>query len=233
MEPFVGLRNLKSSRKRAVDWVDFGHIVYLLSLTEKEGYKVCPLKGLGQFMYDTLQANKSSWDQYEKERFVAEELIKVYNGLLTPKAYRQDIYSEDAHFRRGGDVCIGQFQLKHSSHLPEDKRVAIGNERYPSICLGQVKCSKTKEVLNTIKIWGHRLACWLINGNPTSDRSDGSKQVVSHACVGRSWCVRPECLTWDTQQANIESARAHKKRRRSRWVHPAPCCMACTLYCVV
>ena len=107
MEPFVGLRNLKSSRKRAVDWVDLGHIVTLLSKTEEDGYKVCPLKGLGQFMCDTLQANMSSWDQYEKERFVAEELIKVFNGLLTPKAYEQDIYSEDAHFRRGGDVCIG------------------------------------------------------------------------------------------------------------------------------
>jgi hypothetical protein len=50
MEPFVGLRNLKSSRKRAVDWVDLGHIVTLLSKTEEDGYKVCPLKGLGQFM---------------------------------------------------------------------------------------------------------------------------------------------------------------------------------------
>ena len=226
MANFIGLEALRSGRRDAVLWEDLGTIVERMGCDSDPRNKVNLNHGLGTFIYDTLKAHPQ-WSESNQQRFVGIEVTKAFNGLLRHGAYEQDIFGGDVAFKQGGDVCIGQHRLRRcsSSNLPEDKWVSVGEEKYPSICFGRCTFMKVitqldekdeeVEVEEVIKIRGHRLACWLRNGNPRGG-TRRQQEVVCHACVGKPYCVRLECLTWDSQGANTEVARLSRKRRRWR-----------------
>lgn len=238
MPSYLGLEALEKNARDGVLWEDLDEIVQGFTCFGDHPYcEVTPYHGLGQFLFDTL-TGESQWLDYEQQHFVGVELTKTLNGMLKLGAYDQDIFCETAELRTVGDVCCGQHMLRPPQGLlPEDRMVSLErNERYPSICLGRCKrpvldkkgnyvLDENKEVVQferVLKIRGHRLACWLKNGNPRGG-TNRKQEVVNHACVGKPQCVRLDCLTWDSQRANVESARAQKKRRRSRWVRVTLC----------
>lgn len=74
-------------------------------------------------------------------------------------------------------------------------KVSLGPEACPSIILGECTGPEGKRL---IKIRAHRLACWLMKGNPQAQLGRGLvEDMLSQTCERRG-CVRLGCLLWKT-----------------------------------
>ena len=211
---FVGLDKLAYNGS-TIQWEDFDEIVnFFDNLSKDKAVTIVAYKGLGTYFVQTFK-DKPEWTPSDCQRYVGKKLALALNGMLKEKARHDegDIFKPSAELRKMGRSCIGQHVLEsgHACRLPDDLKVSVGHARYPNIILGKWK---GPERHGLIEIKAHRLACWLMHGNPEA-RTNEKDTVVTHACVRNPGCVRLACLQWESQRSNIQGSYAPNKRRQS------------------
>lgn len=192
---FVGLKKLEDNSKK-IAWQDFDEFVTFFDNNDPT-IKVVAYKGLGQDIVEAFK-NNQQWDNSEFQRCVGLKLAQALNGMLKKDALGT------AELKNVGEKCTGQHVLRpgHANRLPASSKGSLGKDRYLDIILGKWKdLESSREGL--IYIRAHRLACWLMHGNPIGEMQTGEKDmVVTHACVRRPGCVRLACLQWGSQQSH-------------------------------
>ena len=219
MAEFAGLDLLQ--RGDVPDWTDFSWLIEKFRLPEHES-KLYAYGALGAEIRDICRDNAKTQD--DRKRSVAILLTQALNGMYCKNAGGQNVLRRPGIALRSygglGATCAkrGGPILCKPEYLPARLKVKVYDlNGYPWIVLGEwVKRVGKPRSKGTIGMAAHRLACWLMHGNPPGPPGQSEqryrRRVVCHSCDHRG-CVRLRCLRWDTDQNNRADAVQRRGQR--------------------